>query len=100
MHQISFNAFALQAHQSSRGGVNPNLAGGPSGAGGPSVCAVELRDSSLFWHGTYAGEMKPGFYEAFADYVNPMDAPCRLPYGATWADGPRAYGGVPRDWLQ
>lgn len=41
MNQISFNAFALQAHQSSRGGVNPNPVGGPSGAGGPSVCTVK-----------------------------------------------------------
>ncbi len=38
MNQVSFLTFALRAHQSSPGGVNPNPVGGPSGAGGPSVC--------------------------------------------------------------
>lgn len=122
MNQVSFHAFALRVPMSSPGGVNHNPVGGPSGACGPSVCTskkarrkprpvdqlplplagapIEVHDNPLFWHGEHAGNMKPGFHDPFGDYVNPMDAPCRLPMGGLWSHGARAFGGVPRDWLQ
>lgn len=98
MNQVSFLSFALRAQSSSRGGVNPNPVGGPSGAGGPSVCTTKKRrkprpvdqlplplDVIDHVHGrlSFAGLTAPGWYDYAGDYINAMDAPDHLPSGST-----------------